>query len=790
MQRRNQNIGNLHKIDIEDNAIRFEAENGVQIVSSPLEKVLRIQAKHNSDNLESLPSYAVVGEFENRELDIKEEESGVEVCFDGFMASFSAHGLLCTINDSNWNTIVEDNTHSISWLRGEVTCYKKIQEGERYIGLGEKTGPLDRRGQAFVHWNTDKFAYGIDDDPIYASIPFYIGTHRNGCYGIFLDNTSRSTFNFGASNNRFMYFSAENGDLDYYFIGGDTPREILNTYNQLTGTMQLPPVWSLGLQQCRYSYYPDSEVVNLAQNFRNRKIPADLIYLDIHYMDKYRVFTFDEDRFPDPKRLVDQLQGENFELAVIVDPGVKREKGYETYEDGKINDAFVRYPDRKRYTANVWPGESAFPDFTKPSAREWWGSKFNFYTEKGIKGYWNDMNEPASWGQHTPDLIDFNFEGHLTSHKDARNVYGMQMARATKEGVESHMGNERAFVLTRAAYSGIQRYAALWTGDNVANDDHMLLGVRLLNSISASGVPFCGYDVGGFAGESTPELFARWIALGAFSPMFRCHSMINTRDAEPWSFGEQVEIISRNYIELRYRLLPLIYSQFYQASINGNPIQNNLTLDYPTDPVLYEEEFQNQYMFCDRLLIVPTRSDEKIKKFYLPMDGWYHLFTDKKLNKGTHYMDTPIDKIPILVKEGSIIPIQSVTQSTKELPTDVLELHVYKGRKYQTLEYYEDDGTSNDYQNGKYYKRSITMNNKHLLFRKVEGEMNSKFTKVKIFFHGFERLKVIDSTEHYAFFDKMPAFDPFYKPEEPEEISNLQSLTLPFTKKEIKVNIG
>ncbi len=816
--RLNQSIGAFQEINFLENQVIIDGENGILKLTSPIQNVVRIQAnEHSKTDLEPLPSYALSNSVENHSIDniiSAKASSSIQLSVGEIQVNIEKSTSAISFNDSQGNIINEDDSLGISWLNGEVSCYKKIQENERFIGLGEKTGSLDRKGQAFVNWNTDKFAYGIDDDPIYASIPFYMGVHNGQCYGIFLDNTARTTFNFGASNNRFMYFSSENGTLDYYFIYGENVTEVLTKYNILTGTMELPPIWSLGLQQCRYSYYPDTEVLSVAENFRARKIPADLIYLDIHYMDAYKVFTFDQSRFPDPKGLADKLKDHQFELAVIVDPGVKKEEGYPTYDEGLNQQCFVQYPDGEPYTANVWPGESCFPDFTNPKARAWWGSQFGYYTSKGIHGFWNDMNEPASWGQHTPDLIEFDYEGVQTSHKDARNVYGMQMARATFDGAKKQLDNLRPFILTRAGYAGIQRYAAVWTGDNVASDEHMLLGVRLLNSLSISGVPFCGYDVGGFAGEATPELFARWIVLGAFSPMFRCHSMINTRDAEPWSFGEQVEIISRNYTELRYRLMPLIYSKFHASSLTGAPIQKSLAVDYPFDDQVFNPNYQNQYVFCDSIMVIPTESTEKIKKYYIPNSSsgqinnqnngdehsrnnnnselWYHLFTDQKIMSGEHYQDTPIDKIPLLVKEGSIIPMQSVVQSTKEKPHDTLELHVYKATNHKTskLEYYEDDGVSYDYKEQQYYRRTIELSDEKLLISEVLGKRNSKFKTVKVLFHGFNPLQIVQSSETYAFFGKMPAFDPFYEPEDPAQIIDLQSLTLPWKNQAIIVELN
>jgi alpha-glucosidase len=433
-------------------------------------------------------------------LFLKTEKLLLKVNFETFSLSFFDHeGRLLNADDSL----------GTAWIGTEVTTYKQVQKDEKFIGLGEKTGNLNRFGKAYTNWNTDYFAYGVGDDPLYMSIPFYIGIHDQGAYGIFLDNTHKTVFNFGASTNRFIYFNAEDGDMDYYFIHEPTVSGIISSYTALTGRMAMPPKWSLGFQQCRYSYYPDKEVLTLANTFRDKNMPADVIYLDIHHMEAYKVFTFDGEKFPDPKAMIAALKAKGFRVIVIMDPGIKTEKGYLPYEEGKENDLFVKFPDGQQYEGQVWPGWCAFPDFTKAETRSWWAEKMKFYTEAGVDGFWTDMNEPASWGQFTPNLIEFDYEGNPASHRQARNIYGMQMARSAQEGSLLQNKTERPFVLTRSGFSGIQRFAAAWTGDNVASEEHMLAGIRLINSLGLSGVAFSGYDVGGFAGEASKSLFAR-----------------------------------------------------------------------------------------------------------------------------------------------------------------------------------------------------------------------------------------------------------------------------------------
>jgi alpha-glucosidase len=682
---------------------------------------------------------------------------------------------LISFFDKNGNLLNQDEPGlGTSWNGDQVTTYKKLLDGERFIGLGEKTGPLDRRGQGYQHWNTDAFAYGTGSDPLYCSIPFYIGVHENGVYGIFFDNTHKTFFNFGASNNRFASFSADTGEMNYYFISGSSVAEIIQHYSWLTGKMEMPPRWSLGFQQCRYSYYPDKEVSTLASTFRDKKIPADAIVLDIHYMDAYKIFSWHPEHFPTPDKLIAELKSKGFEIVVMCDPGIKVEKGYAPYDEGVKLNAFIKYPDGENYEGNVWPGWCHFPDFTKPGTREWWTKWLKTYSDKGVHGYWNDMNEIATWGQMMPENIVFDFEGNKSTSRRGRNVYGMMMAKATYEGAKKNLKGRRPFNLTRSGFSGIQRYAAVWTGDNVSYDEHMMLGVRLVNSMGLSGIPFAGYDVGGFVGEASAKLFARWITIGSLSPFFRGHTMINTRDSEPWAYGEETEQISRNYIRFRYKLLPYIYSCFYEASKTGMPIQRSLAINYTRDPRVYQGKYQHQYLFGPFILVCPVESHKELTKVFLPKRDWYYLFNGKLL-KGDQEMavDCPPHKLPIYIKGGAIIPMHDVGENTK-YKSNTLYIHIYKGAEDTRFNLYTDDGETYQFQKGKYALRSIENKpsvNK-IIIGAVEGDFKPSTKKIKMVLHGFDAKAVVVSkkkialkTESLEFFLPLEKFDPLYDPD-------------------------
>lgn len=684
-----------------------------------------------------------------------------------------------------------------SWIGEQVTSYRTLQEGERFIGLGEKTGPLDRRGHGYQNWNTDAYSYSPGQDPLYCSTPFYIGIHHGRQYGIFLDNTHKTFFNFGASNNRFSSFAADAGDLNYYFIAGESVAQVIEGYTHLTGRMPLPPKWSLGYQQCRYSYYPDFEVRTIARTFRDKKIPADAIVLDIHYMDKYKIFTWDKAHFPDPQGLIDFLQSLNFEVVVMCDPGIKAEAGYEPYDDGKRKDVFLKYPDGDYYTGQVWPGWCHFPDFTNPATRDWWREKLALYSSLGIQGYWNDMNEIATWGNMLPENIEFQHDGEKTTARKARNVYGFQMARSTYEGTRALLGGKRPFNLTRSAFSGIQRYAAVWTGDNVSYDDHMMLGVRMVNSMGVTGIAFSGYDVGGFTGDTSVKLFARWITLGAFSPFFRGHTMVNSLDAEPWSFGEEVENISRNFIRLRYQLMPYLYSLFYEATQSGMPVQRTLAITHTHDARVYQAAYQNQYLFGPFFLIAPVVSHQAFAKVFLPEGDWYSLYDGNRLKGNCEtIVESPLHRLPVFVAAGAIVPMQAPVMSTRE-PVDELRLHVYAGGEHTHFVYYEDDGSTFQHQSGAFHIRRMTHLGKgrSLKIEAAEGSFTSAMKTVRLILHGDTSVRqfiingrqVAANQQQHSFFTPLERYDPINEPDSMGEETIIEAI-FPYVNEAIKIS--
>lgn len=735
-----QSIGKMLKYKKINETIFIQAANAKLQITAFSPEIIRVRM--TKDNFLDDFSYAVImppkGIFEitdsGSELWLNTARIKVKVTKDPLRVSF--YNLEGEIINQDYSEV------GYNWIGDEITLTKQLFSDERFIGLGEKTGSLDRRGNSYTHWNSDVPAYSLNQDPLYATIPFYIGLHsKKQVYGIFLDNSYKSTINFGASTNEeFSSLSVSNGELNYYFISSVNVAGIVDNYTKLTGRASLPPYWSLGYQQSRWSYFPEKDVYQVANTFREKSIPCDVIYLDINYMDNYKIFTFSPKDFPDPAKMVSNLRDSGFHVVCIIDPGIKVEKGYSEYEDGKYKGMFVKYPNGKDYTGKVWPGDSHFPDFTNPKTRKWWGSKFSFYTNIGIDGFWNDMNEPSAWGQSIPDMLEFDFDGHRTTTKEAHNVYGMQMARSTFEGARELMKGKRPLNITRATYSGGQRYSTIWTGDNFASDEHMLLGIRLVNSLGLCGFPYAGPDIGGFLGVPSRELVTRWLSLAVFTPFMRNHTDQGNPAREPWVFGKEWENIQRELIEQRYKLLPYIYSAFNEASETGMPVSRTLAIDYTFDNNVYKAENENEFLFGNNLLVCPVSSKISIAKVYLPKGSWYKMSSDSMYSGEMSYLvESPLNELPVFVKSGAFIPKQNLIQYTGQKTDEILYLHFYKGTENSSFNYYEDDGDTYNFEQDSFYKRRFEFDalNNIIILKAKDGSYSTRNKTLKLILHGF-----------------------------------------------------
>ena len=617
--------------------------------------------------------------------------------------------------DAQGNSLDEDDPQNgIAFSGSTVRVWKRLRDDEQVYGLGSKTGDFNKRGRQlggynYTMWNSDTFAYDLSTDPIYVSVPFFLVLRGGRSHGIFFDNTFRSNFDIGHQSQGRLSFGADGGELNYYFINGPDPKSVINRYTALTGRMPLPPRWALGYHQCRYSYYPDSKVRFIAQNFRERRIPADVIWLDIHYLEGFNPFTWDPQRFPDPPGLIADLGRLGLRLVTIVDAHPKKAPGWAPYDSGLAGDHLVKNPDGSVYEAPVWPsraeknpGPSVFPDFSKPAAREWWGGLFAALVKAGVAGIWNDMNEPAIFDTPTatmPLTVRHDNEGQPTDHREIHNVYGLLNTQGTYEGLLRLRPNVRPFVLTRATYAGGQRYAAVWPGDNVSDWGNLRASIATLMGMGLSGLTFVGSDIGGFAEAPSAELYTRWLQTGVFYPFMRTHTADGTPDQEPWSYGICHERLNRRAIELRYELLPQIYNVMREASVTGVPAMRPLLLEFPDDPNTYG--MQDQFMFGSDLLIAPVlREGVTEREVYLPKGDWFDYWTGQRHAGGTRIrMPVTLASIPIFVRAGAVLFSQPVVQHTGEMPGQPLRITVYPGPARDAA-LYEDDGETLEHTRG------------------------------------------------------------------------------------------
>ncbi|HEY8185836.1 MAG TPA: TIM-barrel domain-containing protein [Pyrinomonadaceae bacterium] len=614
-----------------------------------------------------------------------------------------------------------------------VAAAKKVGFDEHFYGLGEKAARLDKRRSSFVNWNSDTPGYTEGKDPIYQTVPFYTGLQNGNAYGIFFDNSYRSYFDFAKSSQQRVWFGAEGGELNYYFFYGPSLKKILNRYADLTGHMPLPPMWALGNQQSRWSYYPDTMVQEVVNGYRRRDLPLDVIHLDIDYMQGYRVFTFDRDRFQNPKALTENLGKQGVKVITIVDPGVKyqpvpksaakitsitpelepQQQRYYVFESGLEGNYFQHRANGDLFVPRVWPGESVFVDYTLPAAREWWGSLHRAYTDNGVAGIWNDMNEPSDFvdqtGKNQIDVVSYD-EGEKSTHAKNRNVFALLMARATYEGLERLRPNQRPYVITRAAYAGIQRYSTMWTGDTNSTWDGLALNIPMFTTLGLSGEPFVGSDIGGFIGRGNGELLVRSYQVGFLAPFCRNHKQIDGYDQEPWRFGKYYEDIIRKYLKLRYQLLPFLYTTLEEAHQTGVPLFRPLVLNYQDDPNTYN--LDDEFMIGTDLLVAPILKPDVTRRLvYLPKGVWYDYWTNKKYDGGTMIaVDAPLETVPMFVRAGAIMPAGPEQNYVGEKPADPITFNIYpddKGAASATL--YEDDGVSPAYKQGGFRRTSINV---------------------------------------------------------------------------------
>ena len=615
-----------------------------------------------------------------------------------------------------------------------------VEQGVDFYGTGEVTGPLRRNGRTVGLWNIDTPAYSVDGGShLYQSHPWVMGVRPDGtAFGIIADNTWKQTVKTSDSE---VVFESEGPAFRVVIIERESPKTLMQALVDLTGTMELPPLWALGYQQCRFSYHPDTRVKEIADLLRHHQIPSDVIWMDIHYMDGYRIFTFDPKEFSDPKGLNDYLHSKNFKAVYMIDPGVKADPGYFVDDQGTAGDFWVKDKNGQPFVGNVWPGACHFPDFTRPEVRTWWASLYKDYMATGIDGVWNDMNEPSVFGgpDGTMPVDNWHKGGdgvaagpHLRFH----NVFGLNMVRASRQGLLLANPQKRPFILSRSNFLGGHRYAATWTGDNLSSVDQMKLSVPMSLTLGLSGQPFNGPDIGGFCESANGELVAQWTAMGVFFPFVRNHTIDGSVNQEPWAFTPEVLNACRTAIERRYVLMPYIYTLFREASVDGMPVMRPVFMADAKDRSLRKED--QAFLLGGDLMVIPRWAENVAH----PNSGSWQVvdFTNIATNLNSQLSARPKDacrartlksdkyQAELRQRPGSVIPLANLAQSTTEMHTDSLTLLVclnVEGKACGQL--YEDEGDGFSYRSGNYRlsEFSAALQKKQLTvsLRQIEGQM-------------------------------------------------------------------
>lgn len=720
-------IGPVSSIRRDQNSVTINCQDNSQVKLTVLAAdLVRVRAAYRKPLPERDHSWAIAKtRWDPARWQVREESDHLLITTDEIEVSVRRSPLLIEFRDPKTRRVINaDHLPMMFDPRStSIAATKKLGFDEHFYGLGEKAARLDKRRGQFTMWNSDTPGYVEGTDPIYQSIPFYIGWEKGATYAIFFDNSYRTQFDFAAFSQEHITFSAEGGEMNYYFFWGPSIKKILGRYADLTGHMPLTPMWALGNQQSRYSYYPDRMIEEVVRRYREEDLPLDVLHLDIHYMNGYRVFTWDRERFPDPSGTFARLKQQGVRVVTIVDPGVKyqpaaqgardeatrpelavQDRSYYVFNQGFEKNYFMRRKDGTLYIGRVWPGESVFVDYTLSDARRWWGDMHRAYTDHGVAGIWTDMNEPADFvdqtGKKQMDVISYD-EGEKSTHAKNRNVFALLMARATYEGMERLLPDQRPYVITRAAYAGIQRYSTMWTGDNNSTWDAMALSIPMFQTLGLSGQPFVGADVGGFIGRSNGEMLTRWYQIGFLTPFLRNHKAIDYYDHEPWRFGKYYTDIIRKYLKLRYRLMPYLYTTMEEAHRTGVPLFRPLLLNYQQDTNTLN--LDDQFMIGSEILVAPIlKPDLTGRRVYLPEGTWFDFWTGKKHSGGTMIrVDAPLDIVPMFVRSGAIIPTGPEMNYIGEKRFDPLTFEVYLDEGGQgTTTLYEDDGISPAYKQG------------------------------------------------------------------------------------------
>ena len=646
----------------------------------------------------------------------------------------------------------------------------ELDEDDIVYGLGENVRGMNKRGWTYTSFCSDEYSHSPDKKSLYGAHNFII-IYGKRTFALFIDSPSKVTFDIGYTKHNEIKIINENKNFKLYIIDGNSLNDIVANFRKLIGKSYIPPRWAFGYGQSKWGYGSEKEVRDIVKKFQDKDIPLEMLYLDIDYMKDFKDFTIDEDNFPSFNKLIDDLKKEGIKAVPIVDAGIKIEDGYDIYEEGLKGNYFCTDKDGKPFVAAVWPGKVHFPDFLNKDTRKWFGRKYKILTDKGIEGFWNDMNEPAifyseeglkkafdkvdEYKDKNIDIFSFfelrdtfssvanseedykniyhNLDGKLVRHYDAHNIYGFNMTKSASEGLDEIFKDKRYLLFSRASSIGMHRYGGMWTGDCYSWWEHIELTLKMLPSLNMCGFIFIGSDTGGFGADTTNDLLIRWNQLSLFTPLYRNHSSRWSRAQEPFAFDDKTEKIIRNIIKFRYSLIPYLYSEFMKAVEDDLMYFKPMTFEYGED--LRVREVEDQLIVGDSIMIAPIyKQNTKGKHIYLPEDMLLcrgdinSNFTFQLYNKGYNFFEYHMDEIIFFVRKNKIFPLANSKNKVDEIKLEELEFIAFVEDKAEYY-LYDDDGIHK--KKGNRIKFTVEKINDKYRFN-IEGDTNRKIKKVKV----------------------------------------------------------
>ncbi|MCQ2248624.1 MAG: alpha-glucosidase [Treponema sp.] len=609
---------------------------------------------------------------------------------------------------------IEPSTGKIPHLEEKNGTFEFLMDDSTIIyGLGENVRGINKRGHIYSSYCTDEFEHSEEKNSLYGAHNFFVADGPQK-FGLFFDCPGKVTFDCGATDYEKFTFHSESPDFEIYIIEGDSVAEIVKEFRALIGQSYIPPKWAFGIGQSRWGYGSEADLLKVQDGYRKDRLPLDMIYLDIDYMDNFKDFTVNRDSYRDFKECITKLKKDKIRVIPIIDAGVKVEEGYDIYDEGIKKGYFCKDKDGKEFIVGVWPGKSVLPDFLNKDARKWFGDKYKILTDMGIEGFWNDMNEPALFysEKHKMEVFDqlkeyrdanvglyanfamkdaVNFMAnnvedyksfyHETDsgricHHTVHNLYGYNMTRSASESLEGILGKEKYLLFSRASYIGMHRYSGIWMGDNKSWWSHILLNLKMLPSLNMCGFIYTGADLGGFGASTTADLLLRWYALGIFLPLFRNHACLGSRDQEPYQFAKHIDSL-RSIMKLRYRLMPYLYESYMNAVKNNEMYGSPLGFVWPEDEDA--RRCEDQLLIGKSIMIAPIYEQNATgRHVYLPEDMKLVRFKDTKvieqeeLPKGHTYIHVPLDEVVIFIRKGHELALAEEADSIEDVEWDKL----------------------------------------------------------------------------------------------------------------------